>query len=55
VFDPDLIDAERSLRRAIDLDPAEPDVRHSYSHSLLAMARFRESLSESQREGPSQP
>jgi len=41
--------AERSLRRAIDLSPADPETHHSYSHYLAAMGRFRESLAESQR------
>ena len=41
--------AERNLRRAIDLSPADPETHHSYSHYLLAMGRFRESLAESQR------
>jgi adenylate cyclase len=41
--------AERNLRRAIELSPADPETHHSYSHYLLAMGRFRESLGESQR------
>jgi TolB-like protein/DNA-binding winged helix-turn-helix (wHTH) protein len=41
--------AERNLRRAIELSPTDPETHHSYSHYLLAMGRFRESLAESQR------
>ena len=41
--------AERNLRRAIDLSPGDPETHHSYSHYLLAMGRFRESLAESRR------
>jgi TolB-like protein/DNA-binding winged helix-turn-helix (wHTH) protein len=41
--------AERDLRRAIELGPADPETHHAYSHYLLAMRRFRESLLESQR------
>lgn len=41
--------AERNLRRAIELSPADSETHHSYSHYLLAMGRFRESLAESQR------
>ena len=41
--------AERNLRRAIDLSPADPETHHSYSHYLLAKGRFRESLAESRR------
>ena len=32
--------AERNLRRAIDLSPADPETHHSYSHYLLATGRF---------------
>jgi TolB-like protein/DNA-binding winged helix-turn-helix (wHTH) protein/Flp pilus assembly protein TadD len=41
--------AERSLRRAIELSPTDPETHHSYSHFLLAMGRFPESLAESQQ------
>jgi TolB-like protein/DNA-binding winged helix-turn-helix (wHTH) protein/Flp pilus assembly protein TadD len=48
-FEWDWVAAERNLRRAIDLDPTDPESHHSYSHFLLAMGRFPESLAESQR------
>jgi TolB-like protein/DNA-binding winged helix-turn-helix (wHTH) protein/tetratricopeptide (TPR) repeat protein len=41
--------AERDLRRAIDLSPTDPETHHAYSHYLLAVERFPESLIESQR------
>jgi TolB-like protein len=41
--------AERDYRRAIELDPTNSDARHFYSHHLLAMRRFDESLIESKR------
>jgi len=41
--------AEQSLRRAIELSPTDPETHHSYSHFLLAMGRFPESLAESQQ------
>jgi tetratricopeptide (TPR) repeat protein len=41
--------ADRDLRRAIEMNPAEPESHHVYSHLLLAMGRFEESLAESRR------
>jgi Predicted integral membrane protein len=41
--------AERDYKRAIELDPTNSDARHFYSHYLLAMRRFDESLIESKR------
>ena len=41
--------AERDYQRAIELDPTNSDARHFYSHCLLAMRRFDESLIESKR------
>jgi TolB-like protein/Tfp pilus assembly protein PilF len=41
--------AERDYKRAIELDPTNSDARHFYSHYLMAMRRFDESLTESKR------
>jgi serine/threonine protein kinase/TolB-like protein len=41
--------AERGFKRAIELDPTNSQARHFYSHYLLAMRRFDESLIESKR------
>jgi serine/threonine protein kinase/tetratricopeptide (TPR) repeat protein len=40
---------ERDFKRAIELDPTNSQARHYYSHYLLAMRRFDESLIESKR------
>jgi TolB-like protein len=40
---------ERDFKRAIELDPTNSLARHFYSHYLLAMRRFDESLIESKR------
>jgi TolB-like protein/Tfp pilus assembly protein PilF len=40
---------ERELKRAVELDPTNSEARHFYSHYLLAMGRFDESLIESKR------
>ena len=40
---------EREFKRAIELDPSSSKARHFYSHYLLAMRRFDESLIESKR------
>jgi TolB-like protein/Tfp pilus assembly protein PilF/predicted Ser/Thr protein kinase len=40
---------EREFKRAIELDPTNSEARHAYSHYLLAMNRFDESLVESKR------
>jgi serine/threonine-protein kinase len=41
--------AEREFKRAIALNPNYVDARHSYSHLLVDMGRFEESLAQSQR------
>ena len=41
-------DAEEEFRKAIRLNPSSTDAHHSYSHFLLAMNRFDESLKESE-------
>ena len=41
--------AEREFKRALELDPSNSKGHHFYSHYLLAMRRFDESLIESKR------
>jgi len=41
--------AERSFRRAIELDPIDTGARHEFSHYLLAMGRFKEAETEARR------
>jgi TolB-like protein/tetratricopeptide (TPR) repeat protein len=48
-YDWDWTAAERHYRRAIELDPTDSNARHRYSHLLIAMGRFDESLVESQK------
>ncbi|MBZ5516457.1 MAG: protein kinase [Acidobacteriia bacterium] len=40
---------EREYKRAMELDPTNSQARHHYSHYLIAMRRFDESLIESKR------
>ena len=40
-------DAERQFRRAIELNPSYSNAHHWFSHYLIAMHRFEESLAES--------
>jgi DNA-binding winged helix-turn-helix (wHTH) protein/tetratricopeptide (TPR) repeat protein len=44
VLDRDMTAAERSFRRAIELDPAIPSVRRRYGYLLAANGRFREAV-----------
>jgi TolB-like protein/Tfp pilus assembly protein PilF len=46
-FDWDFAGAEKEYKRALELSPGDPDVHHLYSHYLLAMGRFDESVAES--------
>jgi TolB-like protein/Tfp pilus assembly protein PilF len=48
-YDRDFPGAEKEYKRAIELSPGDPDVHHLYSHYLLAMGRFDESVAESAR------
>jgi serine/threonine-protein kinase len=48
-YDWDWASAEREFRRALELNPADTNSRHLYSHYLLALGRFDESLTEAQR------
>jgi TolB-like protein/tetratricopeptide (TPR) repeat protein len=45
----DFAGAEREMRRAIELNPNDPEIHHRYSHVLVATGKFPESLVESQR------
>lgn len=48
-FEWDWNSAEREFKRAIALNPNYVNARHWYSHYLISMGRFEESLAESQR------
>jgi TolB-like protein/Flp pilus assembly protein TadD len=48
-YDWDFAGAEKEYKRALELSPGDPDVHHLYSHYLLAMGRFDESVAESAR------
>jgi tetratricopeptide (TPR) repeat protein len=41
--------AEKQFKRAIELNPGQPEIHHMYAHYLVAMGRFPEALAESQR------
>jgi len=45
----DFVSAERQFQRAIELNPADADARHEFSHFLLAMRRFKEAGIEAER------
>ncbi len=47
--------AEREFKRALELNPNEADIRHDYSHYLMAMGRVEESAAESARAGALDP
>jgi serine/threonine-protein kinase len=49
LFDWDLDEGKRELQRAISLNPSNPFAHHWYSHYLVVMGRFPESLLESKR------
>ena len=49
VYDWDWPTAERRLRRAMELNPADAEVHDFYSHFLVTLGRFDESLAESQK------
>jgi serine/threonine-protein kinase len=48
-WDWDFAAAERSFRRALELNKGDPDARHEYTHFLDAMGRFKESDAEAMR------
>jgi serine/threonine protein kinase/Tfp pilus assembly protein PilF len=45
----DWASAEHEFKRALELNPADGNARHEYSHLLLALGRFDESLAEAER------
>jgi len=51
----DFVPAERDFRRAIELNPADADARHEFSHFLLAMGRFKEAEIEAERTAEMDP
>jgi serine/threonine-protein kinase len=48
-YDWDWASAEHEFKRALELNPADTNAHHQYSHYLLALGRFDESLAEAQR------
>jgi serine/threonine protein kinase/Flp pilus assembly protein TadD len=46
-YDWDWVGAEQEYRKAIALNPRDPNTHHWYSHYLVGMGRFQESLAES--------
>ncbi|MBS1830442.1 MAG: winged helix-turn-helix domain-containing protein [Acidobacteria bacterium] len=48
-FDRDWAAAEQAISRALSIDPSDSELHHTYSHLLIAMGRFTESLAESHR------
>jgi DNA-binding winged helix-turn-helix (wHTH) protein/TolB-like protein/tetratricopeptide (TPR) repeat protein len=49
LWDWDWAAAEKQFKRAIELNPGDPEIHHMYAHYLSAMGRFPEALAESQR------
>jgi serine/threonine protein kinase/Flp pilus assembly protein TadD len=48
-YDWDFPGAEKEFKRALELNPNDADIRHDYSHYLIAMGRAEESATESDR------
>jgi TolB-like protein/DNA-binding winged helix-turn-helix (wHTH) protein/Tfp pilus assembly protein PilF len=48
-YDWDFKGAEAEFRRALELNPSDADIHHSYAHYLMAMGRIAESEAETQR------
>jgi TolB-like protein/Tfp pilus assembly protein PilF len=48
-YDWDFSGAEKEFKRALELNPSDADIRHDYSHFLMAMGRFDEATAESAR------
>jgi TolB-like protein/Flp pilus assembly protein TadD len=48
-YDWDFPGAEKEFKRALQLNPNDADIRHDYSHYLIAMGRLEESATESDR------
>ena len=49
LWDWDWSAAEKQFKRALELNPGNPEIHHMYAHYLTAMDRFPEALAESQR------
>ena len=49
LWDWDWSAAEKQFKRALELNPGNPEIHHMYAHYLTAMGRFPEALAESQR------
>jgi TolB-like protein/DNA-binding winged helix-turn-helix (wHTH) protein/tetratricopeptide (TPR) repeat protein len=49
LWDWDWAPAEKQFKRALELNPGQPEIHHMYAHYLTAMGRFPEALAESQR------
>jgi len=48
-YDWDWVTADREFQRALDLNPADTNARHQYSHYLLAVGRVDASLEQARR------
>ena len=48
-YDWDFLGAEQEFKRALQLNPNNADIRHDYSHYLMAVGRLAESEAESKR------
>ncbi len=48
-YDWDWLAAEKECKRAIELNPSNAEAHHTYSHYLIPMNRFEESLTECKR------
>jgi TolB-like protein/DNA-binding winged helix-turn-helix (wHTH) protein len=51
----DFAEAERSFRRALELNPSDAGARHEFAHYLLAMGRFKEAEAEAWRAADTDP
>lgn len=49
LWDWDWAAGEVQFKRALELNPGDPEIHHMYAHYLSAMGRFPEALAESQR------
>jgi tetratricopeptide (TPR) repeat protein len=54
-WDWDFATAECSFRRALELNPEDPDARHEFTHFLDAMSRFQKSDGEAMRVAEIEP
>jgi eukaryotic-like serine/threonine-protein kinase len=48
-YDWDFPGADKEFKRALELNPNDADIRHDYSHYLIAMGKLKESATESDR------